>query len=293
MKISVIIPAHNEEDEIKKCINSVLKQSYKAYEVIVVNDASTDRTEGIVNGFKRVKLINHEKARGPAGARNHGARIAKGDILFFLDADEWMLKNTLKNTIKLFKEHNPDGIVSNRRVTFPKNWTRIWAYEFSSNWCIYKGTYFSKDALSCPYIIKKKVFNKVGGFPSNTYYFEDYILIKKIHELGVKVLLTDKITVKSDMGSSFKDFYKRARNIGIGVVKSSLSGKQARILLITLFLGVSFFYPILYAGFYLAYGLLWLKRTRDLLVGLTAPLLFTVKKFISCYYLIKEMVRKY
>lgn len=87
--VTVVIPAYNVEQYIEECLRSVLAQTYRDFEVLVINDGSTDRTADKVKKFtdRRVRLIN-QLNRGLAGARNTGARRACGDYVAFLDSDD-------------------------------------------------------------------------------------------------------------------------------------------------------------------------------------------------------------
>ena len=87
--ISVVIPVYNGEEYVKRCIDSVLSQTYTDYEMIVVNDGSTDSSEQIIKGIKsdKIKYI-YQKNKGAAAARNRGISEAKGEYLFFLDSDD-------------------------------------------------------------------------------------------------------------------------------------------------------------------------------------------------------------
>ena len=88
MKFSIIIAAYNAEKEIARTLESTLNQTYSDYEVIVVNDASTDKTAEIVAGFDRVRLINNEVNMKAGGSRNNGLKAANGEYIIFLDSDD-------------------------------------------------------------------------------------------------------------------------------------------------------------------------------------------------------------
>lgn len=112
--VSVIIPAYQEEKRIGRCIQSVLASSYRNYEVIVVNDGSTDRTEEIVRqliektkggGRPRVELISISHG-GPACARNIGLKNAKGRFIGFLDADDMMHPQMIEKLAESLREGN-------------------------------------------------------------------------------------------------------------------------------------------------------------------------------------------
>lgn len=88
VRVSVIIPVYNGADTVARAIQSVLAQDYSLYELIIVDDGSTDSTADVVRGFgSGIKYIRQEN-RGPAAARNTGANIAHGEYLAFLDADD-------------------------------------------------------------------------------------------------------------------------------------------------------------------------------------------------------------
>ncbi|WP_296881465.1 glycosyltransferase family 2 protein [uncultured Methanobrevibacter sp.] len=96
-KISVIMPVFNEERYIRKAIESVLSQSLTDFELIIVNDGSTDSTLDIINSFNddRIILINQQN-QGPGASRNNALKIAGGDYVMFLDGDDFYLRDTLK-----------------------------------------------------------------------------------------------------------------------------------------------------------------------------------------------------
>ncbi|HSP87922.1 MAG TPA: glycosyltransferase family A protein, partial [Ignavibacteriaceae bacterium] len=88
-KVSVIVPVYNAEKSLKECINSILEIDYpkEKIELILINNASTDRTEYILNEFKDKIKIFYEQKRGPAAARNRGLLNASGEVIAFSDSD--------------------------------------------------------------------------------------------------------------------------------------------------------------------------------------------------------------
>lgn len=107
--ISVIIPAFNEEKYISKCLDSILEQETSVvYEVVVVNNNSTDKTRAIALD-KGVKVIN-EVRQGTASAKNAGAKVAKASILVFLDADCIVPKNYIERIFKFFRKSPNIGV---------------------------------------------------------------------------------------------------------------------------------------------------------------------------------------
>lgn len=100
--VSVIVPVYNAEHFIEKCIHSILNQSYKNIELILVNDGSTDNSVKICDSFakidNRIKLI-HQANSGPSVARNNGIYNAKGKYIQFIDADDYIEENMIETLV--------------------------------------------------------------------------------------------------------------------------------------------------------------------------------------------------
>lgn len=113
MKVSVIIPAFNVESTIEKCVVSVLNQTYKNIELIVVDDGSKDRTVSIISRIKDKKLkVIKQDNRGSGAARNTGLRAASGSFVMFVDADDAILPNMVETLVRYQQEYQVDLIKS-------------------------------------------------------------------------------------------------------------------------------------------------------------------------------------
>ena len=102
MKYSIIIPVYNVEKYLEKCLKSILKQNYKNYEIILIDDCSTDNSKIIINKYekifsKKLKKIFLEKNCGQSEARNIGVNMSTGDYIFFIDSDDYIDDNLLEN----------------------------------------------------------------------------------------------------------------------------------------------------------------------------------------------------
>ena len=109
MRISIVIPAYNEQYHLPLCLEAISKQTFKPYQVIVVDNNSTDNTAKIANSYKFVKLIQENK-QGIVHARNTGFNAARGDLIARIDADTIIPSDWLKNINQLFLTQNYDGI---------------------------------------------------------------------------------------------------------------------------------------------------------------------------------------
>jgi len=103
--VSVIIPTYNRAHLVGRAIRSVLNQTYQDFEIIVVDDGSTDNTEEVVKGFNdgRIRYIRHDKNKGGAAARNTGIKVARGEYIAFLDSDDEWLARKLEKQMALFE----------------------------------------------------------------------------------------------------------------------------------------------------------------------------------------------
>lgn len=127
-KVSVIIPTHNRAILVDRAINSVLAQTYRDFELIIVDDGSTDNTEKVVKSFKdtRIRFFRHEHNEGAPAARNTGIKMARGEYVTFLDSDDEYAPEKLQEQVSLFKTNSDAklGVVVTglmRINDFPKN----------------------------------------------------------------------------------------------------------------------------------------------------------------------------
>jgi len=112
--VSVILPTHNRSEMLKRAINSILSQTWKDFELIIISDGSTDNTEDVVLSFQdsRIHLLQHEIARGASAARNAGLRVANGKFIAFLDDDDEWTQDKLEVQVPILeKTSNKVGLV--------------------------------------------------------------------------------------------------------------------------------------------------------------------------------------
>lgn len=183
MKISVIIPTYNEESVIKDCLNSLKNQTFKDFEIIVVDDGSTDKTLEILSKEPKVKLLR-QKHIGPGLARNMGAENAKGEILVFVDADMTFDKNFLENLILPIIKGEVIGTFS--KDEFVLNKENVWSNCWNLNKDLPEDKMHHKnypDEQKVFRAILKKEFLKSGGFKPIGY-IDDYTVSENLGVLA-------------------------------------------------------------------------------------------------------------
>ncbi len=183
MRVSVIIPVYNEEKVIKDCLVSLSKQKMGDFEVILVDDGSTDKTLEVMS---ELRINNYElrvlrqKHLGPGMARNLGAKHAKGDILVFVDADMTFDRVFSKKLIAPIVSGKAKGTFS--KEEYISNWNNVWARCWNYNENLPRRRRHPDnypDRQKVFRAIKKSEFARVGGFSSGGY-TDDYTLFEKL-----------------------------------------------------------------------------------------------------------------
>lgn len=163
--ISIVVPAYNSENVIRPCIESILKSSYKNFELIIINDGSKDNTLKIIKEYaekdNRIKIIDKKNA-GQAEARNDGINIAKGEYIMFIDADDFVEEDYLElmlNEIRSkkqdicisgYKNYNVDYKYTGEVRYLNEYWTRFYACVVWAK--IYKTSFIKDNNLFFPNI---------------------------------------------------------------------------------------------------------------------------------------------
>ena len=217
MKVSVIIPVFNEEDVIIECLESLGKQTYKDFEVIVIDDESTDNTvQNIKKSFTFYPLpftLLHKKHLGPGAARNLGAKHAKGEILVFVDADMTFDPDFIDKLVEPIIKGETKGTFS--KEEYISNWENIWArcWNINQNWPDNKrhpNNYPNEDKVFRA--IEKSEFKKVGGFTPGGY-TDDYSL-------------SEKLGYKSKVATGAKFYHKNPSSLSEVFRQAMWSGKR-------------------------------------------------------------------
>ncbi|MFA7448718.1 MAG: glycosyltransferase family 2 protein [Weeksellaceae bacterium] len=200
-EISVIIPVYNSEQYLRACIDSVLEQSYTDFELLLINDGSTDASGKICDEYAlkdaRVKAF-HKENGGVSSARNLGLDHAKGEWICFVDSDDEVLEDALQNYVNCIKSTDADIIISNYIVKYENGIENSVKLELGTS--DLQNNDLIKDIIDgrihgslCNKIVKADILKKFRFDPDITY-MEDKLLLIKLLLQEPSVFFMDKNT---------------------------------------------------------------------------------------------------
>jgi len=222
--VSVVIPSLNEEKYIESTLKSVKNQDYKGkYEIIVADGMSKDKTVKIAK--KYADKIIAVKRKGVSAGRNEGAKVAKGDILFFLDADTILLPNVITELVKCLKKTDVMGVsIPFLLDDLKKNILMVSAM----------GVYslLTKIKLQPVYTIcfacKKKSFLKIGGFDEKLHVAEDIEFGQRLKKLGKLDYIDTTFVIASSRRLKKWNWAQQTKAWPLGYFSIKLFNKQPK-----------------------------------------------------------------
>lgn len=195
VKVSIIIPTFNRAKELLTCLRSIAKQNYQDYEVIVVDDASTDNIEEVLEAsgwLKKIIYKRNPRNLGVSVSKNVGVKASEGSYLWFLDSDTEVIRPGCLKFMVEYLEKNPKVGALGCEVTIDKGIKVIRQHYYFSNDETYpygqrivtnKADYLA----TCNCFTRRRILKKVGGFNEEYFYgYEDAELGRKIINLGYK-----------------------------------------------------------------------------------------------------------
>lgn len=197
--ISIIIPVYNAEKYLKKCLDSILSQTYKDFEVILINDGSIDDSKKICEEYqkkdKRFKLINKENG-GPSSARNLGLKSAKGEYISLVDADDYLRDDFYEKLVASIEKNNSD--IAFCKYVFSFNNEIKFIEEIGLNKFVLdkdlKHFFESRDHINA-YLVrclyKSEIFKDIK-YDENIKYLEDLDLFLRIMQKNLTFSLVDE-----------------------------------------------------------------------------------------------------
>lgn len=204
--VSIIIPTYNREKYIERAVQSILGQTYDRYEIIIVDDGSTDNTREIIRVLEdkddRIRYIKLEENRGPAYARNIGMKEAKSEFIAFLDSDDEWLPDKLKLQMDKMLEFSEETALVFCRMSGIRRGRkdRYVCPDESIDKESLEGNIFSRllwaNLIGTPSaLVRKKCLEQVGGFKESLTCLEDWEWILRIAK-NWKIGFVDEILVE-------------------------------------------------------------------------------------------------
>lgn len=195
--ISVIVPVYNVEKYLEDCINSIINQTFKNFELILVDDGSTDKSGEICDKFaqidNRIRVI-HKQNTGQADSRNIAIKICKGEYIIFVDSDDYIHNKLFEITYKEAKKYNSNLVVYDY-IKIGENDNKI--RRITNNYEVKKynninainqlfGNKSGQFYLACTKLYKRNIFDNIE-FPKNKIY-EDELIMHEVLYSSSKVL---------------------------------------------------------------------------------------------------------
>ena len=203
--ISVIIPVYNGENYLAEAIKSVLAQTYRPLEVIVVDDGSTDGTSNVVKQLGSNVQYYYQANGGTGSARNRGIGVTKGDFFAFLDADDIWLEDKLMRQMAVFQANPGVDIVFGHAKQF---------YSPELDESIRQNIYIHAEImpahLPCAMLAKREAFYKVGLFETNWQVGQDVSWYMRALEHNLNMVMLPEVVYKRRLHKTNKGITQRA-----------------------------------------------------------------------------------
>ena len=191
--ISVIIPAYNREKLLPQTLESLLRQTFPAEEIIVVDDGSTDRTATVAESFGKPVRVIHQKNSGPAAARNRGFLESRGEFIHFFDSDDLALPNKHEVQVKILRESGADiaygpwikGCMSDSSFV-PEN--QILQQRGLPKDNLIKALLTNWSIVPHACLFRRAIVEKIGGFPKELFVAEDQLMFLRCLLAGAWVV---------------------------------------------------------------------------------------------------------
>lgn len=192
--ISIIIPTYNREGILGEAIRSILGQSYPNFELIIIDDCSTDSTKELVRSIddERIRYIRHEENMGPSHARNTGIQVAKGDYIAFQDSDDIWVPDKLMKQLELMESDSILGAVYTGYTKYFNDGTTQYNPSKEIDICSKEGYIYASllngNTVGTPtLLIKRECIGKVGMFDSHMKAWEDWdfiLRVARVYKIG-------------------------------------------------------------------------------------------------------------
>jgi len=196
--VSVLMPAYNAEKYIGEAIKSVLNQTFTNFELIVINDGSTDKTEEIILSYKdkRIRYIKNEKNIGVIATRNISVELATGKYCALLDADDVALPRRLEKQLQFLETHQDYVLCGSWALTIDGNGKKTGRIRFIDNRNLLKISFLFSNALINPSIMIRSEILKSFMYHPEILISEDFDFFLRIVNAGYKIANVPEYLIK-------------------------------------------------------------------------------------------------
>ncbi|MCK5832059.1 glycosyltransferase [bacterium] len=224
--VSVIIPVYNFEKYIAKCIDPLLNQEYpkESFEIIVVDNGSTDATPEIVQRYEKVRLLYEREVQSSYAARNTGIKKAKGQVIALIDADCIPEKQWISEGVKTLLESGTDLVGGPVKFFYGK----MTAAELVDSYSHFNNESLigkKRAALSGNLFVHKRVFEEYGLFPQDSKSGADYRFSNGVLKAGYTIGFSDNAIVWHPT-RTFWSLIKKVHRTGIGMPKAIIQNGE-------------------------------------------------------------------
>ncbi len=220
-KVSVIMPAYNAEKYIKEAIDSILNQTFKDFEFIIIDDGSTDGTKEIISSYQesRIKLLENDKNLGLVGSLNKGLQIARGEYIARMDADDIALPERLEKQVDFLDKNQDIVLVGSWIDSFDEESKDHFIVEFASDPIIIKWLMVTKNQLAhASVVFRKEIIEREGGYSNKYEHAEDYELWSRLLK-NYKIANIPEVLLKHRIHGESVSVKRESHNKQIGNVK--------------------------------------------------------------------------
>ena len=221
--ISVILSVRNDEKRIESSIDSILKQTYKNFEFLILDDCSSDKTPNIIENYskidKRIKFFRNDKHLGLTKSLNKLIELSEGNLIARQDSDDLSMKNRLEKQFTILKKLDLDAVSSRALVVNTNRIIPRFGYYLPLRFVIKFKNPFIHGSL----LFKKEALKQVNFYDENFYYAQDYKIMKDLLAIGAKVKILKEPLYKLNIGNNISTKFKDEQKYFADCVKKGIT----------------------------------------------------------------------
>jgi glycosyltransferase involved in cell wall biosynthesis len=233
-RVTVLMPVYNAEKYVKKAIDSILNQTFKDFEFLLINDGSTDKTPMILQNYHdpRIKIINHEKNLGIARSLNGGIEIACGEYIARMDADDISLQERLMQQVAFLDQHPEIGVLGAAMEVINDEDVTIGKMDVVEENETLQSLLLVNNVIHHPTImVRARLMKEAGGYNEKLPHVEDYDLWRRLSRVSQLANLPDVLVRYRRHDKNITVCYrqkqlKAALDISLSAVRESLKGQS-------------------------------------------------------------------